>query len=318
MNYIDILILAVIALFMYIGYRRGFIRDFLDLVALAGAILLAYFTYKHVGLLFSGVFAMPANLANTVAFFAVWFAIMFVYYALMTFFYERVPKSARGSRYNKWFGLLPAFVRAVIFVWFTINLLYILLASGPVRQTLGESYLSRNFTKSNKTVSDFLNKTFGAAVADTVDFLTVKPQSRESIALGFTTTAVTSDQAVGQEMLRLVNAARVENGEKELVFDEKLTAVGEAHCRDMFARGYFSHYTPDGESPFERMDAAKINYLIAGENLALAPTVAKAFEGLMASPGHKANILSTDFGKVGIGVIDGGVHGMMFAQEFTN
>jgi uncharacterized protein YkwD len=38
----------------------------------------------------------------------------------------------------------------------------------------------------------------------------------------------------------------------------------------------------------------------------------------MNSPGHKANILSISFGKVGIGVIDGGIYGEMFCQEFTN
>jgi uncharacterized protein YkwD len=52
--------------------------------------------------------------------------------------------------------------------------------------------------------------------------------------------------------------------------------------------------------------------------LAYAASVDLAHNGLMRSPGHRANILSADFGQVGIGVIDGGIYGKMFTQEFTN
>ena len=86
----------------------------------------------------------------------------------------------------------------------------------------------------------------------------------------------------------------------------------------MFEKGFFSHYNLQGESPFDRMDKAGISYVAAGENLALTPTVAIAHQGLMDSPGHRANILSPDFGRIGIGVIDGGIYGKMFVQEFTN
>jgi uncharacterized protein YkwD len=66
------------------------------------------------------------------------------------------------------------------------------------------------------------------------------------------------------------------------------------------------------------MDKAKIKYSQAGENLALAPDVEIAHNGLMNSPGHRANILTPEFKKVGIGCLAGGTHGKMFSQEFTN
>ena len=86
----------------------------------------------------------------------------------------------------------------------------------------------------------------------------------------------------------------------------------------MLKKGYFSHYTPEGLSPFDRMEKVGIVYLAAGENLALSPNADLAMQGLMNSEGHKANILSKDFGKVGIGAIDGGVYGQMYCQEFTD
>jgi uncharacterized protein YkwD len=105
---------------------------------------------------------------------------------------------------------------------------------------------------------------------------------------------------------------------KPLILDTGLQEVARAHSKDMFARGYFAHNTPDGLTPFDRMDKAGIKYITAGENLALAPDVETAHRGLMDSAGHKANILSADFGKVGIGVIKSSKYGEMFSQEFTN
>jgi uncharacterized protein YkwD len=61
-----------------------------------------------------------------------------------------------------------------------------------------------------------------------------------------------------------------------------------------------------------------VRFLIAGENLALAPSVPLAHAGLMNSPGHRANILRRQFGRVGIGIMDGGAHGLIVTQKFRN
>lgn len=48
------------------------------------------------------------------------------------------------------------------------------------------------------------------------------------------------------------------------------------------------------------------------------PTVIVAHNGLMNSEGHRANILSPEFSRVGIGVIDNGIYGKIFVQIFTD
>jgi uncharacterized protein YkwD len=60
----------------------------------------------------------------------------------------------------------------------------------------------------------------------------------------------------------------------------------------MFQQGFFAHVDQDGRSPFDRMKAGNVTFGAAGENLALAPTVQIAHDGLMNSPGHRANILN--------------------------
>src|SRR5207244_2441058 len=106
-----------------------------------------------------------------------------------------------------------------------------------------------------------------------------------------------------QRMFSLINQARTDHGLQPVMFDNNLRDVARAHSQDMFARGYFSHNTPEGITPFERMAKAGIVFTYAGENLALAPSTDLAEQGLMNSPGHRANILNPNFRKIGIGVI---------------
>ena len=97
-----------------------------------------------------------------------------------------------------------------------------------------------------------------------------------------------------------------------------MAAVARLHSTDMFARGYFSHVTPDGKTLTDRVRARGVPFLTAGENLELGTTLEICHEGLMKSPGHRANILHPSFGRLGIGVLDGGKRGLMITQNFRN
>ncbi|MCX6020765.1 MAG: CvpA family protein [Chloroflexi bacterium] len=121
-----------------------------------------------------------------------------------------------------------------------------------------------------------------------------------------------------RRMLELVNQERASAGLRSLTLDPTLREVARAHSRDMFTRGYFAHNDPGGQSPFDRMTAGGANYRAAGENLAYAPNVERAHTGLMNSPGHRANILRPEFGRVGIGAIASDGHGSMYTQNFAD
>ena len=66
-------------------------------------------------------------------------------------------------------------------------------------------------------------------------------------------------------ILNLINQERHNHGSKGLVIDNKLRDLARSYDTDMFRRGYFSHYNPEGESPFDRMQKNGIEYLQAGE-----------------------------------------------------
>ena len=163
-----------------------------------------------------------------------------------------------------------------------------------------------------------LHPVFGEAIAETLNLLTIRPESNERVTLPYTVAAPRPRPELEARMLELVNEERVSAGLRPLAADRELTEVARLHSADMFARGYFAHITPEGRDPFERMHEARVSFLTAGENLALAPTLQIAHTGLMRSPGHRANILQRDFGRVGIGIMDGGIHGLMVTQDFRN
>lgn len=117
-------------------------------------------------------------------------------------------------------------------------------------------------------------------------------------------------------MIELVNKERVKAGLKPLSVDLRLVELARKKSQDMIANGYFDHNSPTYGSPFDMMKKAGIEYRTAGENLAGAATVERAHEALMASEGHRRNILNPAFTHIGVGVVKGGPYGMMFTQMF--
>lgn len=100
----------------------------------------------------------------------------------------------------------------------------------------------------------------------------------------------------------LVNAHRQSLGRGALVWDPTAAAVALAHSQDMATRGFFSHTNPDGESPFDRMRSAGIQFTMAGENIAYGyPTASAVFTAWMNSPGHRANIENAGYTHHGVG-----------------
>ena len=158
------------------------------------------------------------------------------------------------------------------------------------------------------------------AAADTLTLPAVSAQREEARDLPFRVAAdeLAPDPEAEAQLLALVNGERAAAGLPALAFDEALVPVGRAHAVEMFEQGYFAHESPTVGDPFDRLAAADIAYLVAGENLAFAPDLLTAHRGLINSPGHRANILSPAFGRAGMAVIRSRYHGLMIVQLFRD
>jgi uncharacterized protein YkwD len=106
-----------------------------------------------------------------------------------------------------------------------------------------------------------------------------------------------------QDFLSLVNVHRQSVGCEPLAWNPAVAEVAQGHSEDMVARAYFAHYSPEGDSPFDRLQSAGISYSQAAENLAYGyPSGAAVLEGWLNSPGHRANIENCGLSEHGVGL----------------
>jgi uncharacterized protein YkwD len=317
-NFIDVLLVALIALNLLNGYRRGFILGVLDLAGWVLALVAGLRYYEPVSRvigrleLWSEAWDQPIAFVIVALFVGV--MVHLIAYALL----RRLSPEVHERPSNQALGLLPGLANGLITAAIASALLLALPLSEGISERTRDSVLVNRLAGYAQSLEARLRPVFGEAIARSLNLLTVEPDSNERVTLPFTVSSSRPRPDLEQRMLDLVNAERFANGLQPLVSDPELTEVARRHLADMFARGYFAHDTPEGLTPFDRMKEAKVNFLTAGENLALAPTLSIAHRGLMNSPGHRANILRPQFGRVGIGIMDGGMRGLMVSQEFRN
>jgi len=102
-------------------------------------------------------------------------------------------------------------------------------------------------------------------------------------------------------LLAAMNRERIAQGLRPLRLNEQLTEAAEDRVNDMFAKEYFNHVSPDGIDPFTWADVRGYRYTAIGENLAVGYKTADAVvDGWMHSPGHRENILKSEFYEIGV------------------
>ena len=110
-----------------------------------------------------------------------------------------------------------------------------------------------------------------------------------------------------QEVIRLVNEIRVENGLKALTYDWELSRVARYKSQDMKDNNYFAHNSPIYGSPFQMIRNFGISFRSAGENIAKGYSTPQAVvNGWMNSSGHRANILNANYTHIGVGYVASG------------
>lgn len=318
MNWIDLIIIAIILFSLLEGLAVGFIQGGFDFLGFMASFILALKFYSTTGALLVKNFSFPYGIANAIGFFLTAAMLEFIFASLMGILLRKLPRALFNNPLDRLFGVLPSLASSAVLIAFFLTLVLTLPLSPFLKSAVSDSKIAGYLTRQSAGLERFVNQIFGQAANETINFITVRPGARETVDLRFKVKNLNADSASEQVMLDLVNEERIKMGLKPLVFGNRLRDVALAHAKDMFTRGYFSHYTPEGTSPFDRMASANISFTVAGENLAYAPNVTLAHDGLIKSPGHRANILSADFARVGIGVIDGGIYGKMFVQEFTD
>jgi uncharacterized protein YkwD len=317
-NWIDLLLLALIVLGAFGGWRRGFILEFVDLAAWMLAVWLALRYYHAAAQWLAPQARWAAAWNRPIAFLGLFLLAHLLLRVVAGAATARLPARLHLHPASRALGMAPGLAHGLINAVIMAALLMALPLPFFLQQQARDSALGNRFATYAEAAEAALRPVLDDAIGETMNLLTVKPQSNEVVALPFTVQATRPRPDLEAQMLVLVNRERQAAGLAPLAADPELVPVARLHSADMLARGYFSHYTPEGRDPFQRMHAGRVSFLVAGENLAFAPTLSIAHTGLMRSPGHRANILRPQFGRVGIGIVDAGIRGIMVTQEFRN
>jgi uncharacterized protein YkwD len=119
-------------------------------------------------------------------------------------------------------------------------------------------------------------------------------------------------RVVGQATLCLLNQQRAANGVAALTENARLTNASTGYSQRMVAQSFFDHQAPDGDNLVDRLTGAGYpvdDAPVVGENIGWADgalaSARSMVDAWMASPGHRANLLSGDYTEVGLGVVVG-------------
>src|SRR3989344_1496609 len=317
-NWLDLVIIFILIFFVARAFRFGFWVVLVDLVSFLASLLISLRVYQFVAEFLRTNFTLSRSISNALGFLL---SAVFVESILGVILYKLVylvPVRLKKGIVSKFLAIFPAIGEGFIMVSFLLILALAFPISPKIKADITESKIGGLLIEKTSGVETKVNEVFGGVIEDALTFYTIKPESREVVELTVTKRELSIDELSETEMFKLVNKDRKEMGVAELIWDVRLVPVARTHATDMWEKSYFGHISPEGEDVGGGLEKAGVNFFVAGENLALAPTLQTAHIGLMNSQGHRENILSRDFNRMGIGVIDNGVYGKMFVQIFID
>ena len=133
------------------------------------------------------------------------------------------------------------------------------------------------------------------------------------------TTVSSSNLTYEQKVVELVNVERQKAGLSTLKMDSAISNVARAKSKDMAVNNYFAHQSPTYGSAGDMLRQFGISWSAWGENIASGQRTPEiVVNAWMNSPGHRANILSNNFSKIGVGYVTNSNGTPYWTQIFTN
>jgi len=320
---IDALIVALLIFLGVRGWFRGLVREAMDLVGLVLGIVAAFRLGGAVGKMIEAISNVSPDVGRLVGGLIVLVAVGLAAALVARVLAPRlrwpglnlIDRAGGAALALAWGG----FATIVL-----LSLLMILPVPTAVSRQLDSSAITRFLTDPAGAPQSAFQGLSGDRVVESLLNLNrlvgerrVVVEGDESVALGPADPGdLDLDSGAATEVFDLLNRARVDAGQDPLAWSPALAVVAEGHAVEMYTEGYFSHLSPATGTVGDRLEAAGITYVVAGENLALAATAADVHDGLMGSPGHRENLLRSEFGRVGVAVVSGPL-GLMTVQVFT-
>lgn len=317
MNWVDWLIILFVFVGLWQGFWQGFVALLFQLVSLILATLVAFWTLPRAGNWMEQQLHVPVSYARPFALFIVFMFASTVFGFIGNILHKLLAPILRANPLNRLFGAVLGAVRQLLIAGVILVLLETLPLSADLKNAVDNSNLAKPLVAATLRLEQQFEKRLDKDQLESVAYRIVSEDDKTTTALNYSVDDPKLDLAGEAAMLKLTNETRKKAKVAELKHNAALQDIARVHARNMLNKGYFSHYEPNGDDVSDRAQKANITYLVIGENLASAPTVVMAHGGLLASEGHRKNILNPEFNQVGIGVYDAGSHGKMIVEVFA-
>ncbi len=316
---VDLILFVTLLLAAVDGLRRGFIVHAGDSASLA---LSAWVAFQYYGPLADrlvmeyNVSPVKARLLAAAVLYAV---VQVVSIVLLHGVYRRVPERFARSWTNRLLGTVPSLAKVGVFCGIVLTV----LGAVPVpalHKAVSASRLSPPLLTTGRAAERFLGLAVKRAIERAFAHHPMEPAEGTRVAIPKVTQAwelrVRPD--LENRMLIMLNQERRQRGLPSLREDPRLREMARAYSMEMWNQGFFGHVNPQRRDVVDRARTRGIRFHFIGENIALAPDLRTAEDGLMHSPGHRANILDVHYHRVGIGIVLAGSNGLMVTQEFRD
>ncbi|TVR68730.1 MAG: serine protease [Sphaerobacteraceae bacterium] len=320
MNLLDVVFILLLITGVVMGVQRGFLRTSLDLILLATSAYAGARLYRPISNWFASTFGAEGAAINALSLVIGALGVLLVLNLLISW---TVTPSLMAIRVippirlvDNGFGVVPGLVYGILFAAMMTLTLGLVSVGDSVDSALAGSDLAKRLRAGATSATTNLASQTGMDLADFT--YVVVPEEEASYRVPPTGDShLDAVEGYESEIMDLVNQERVERGLGTLEFDASLVPVARAHSQEMLELGYFSHVSPNTGTLGDRLNAAGVQYLSAGENLAYAPSVGVAHRGLMQSDGHRENILDPSWERIGVGVLSAPDGTIMVTQLFA-
>ncbi|MFA6228326.1 MAG: CAP domain-containing protein [Patescibacteria group bacterium] len=141
----------------------------------------------------------------------------------------------------------------------------------------------------------------GAAIAIGVGYLALSGVMRLGKAV-----QAEENPAAAQEIVQLTNTYRQSLELNDLSVNPRLTQAAIDRAKDILAKQYFGHISPDGKKFSDWVKDTGYKYFYVGENLAIDfNNSQEVFEAWLKSDGHRQNLERGEYQEIGVASLRG-------------
>ena len=304
------------------GWLRGFVKELLDLIGLVVGLAVAFRLSAPVGDFLSDQFDVTPEWARIGAGVTL-FLLVGTGLSVAANQLAKVMRLPGMNLANRLAGSGFALAWGIALVLIATSVLRALPMPSTVDETLDNSAVITVLASPDSPTQQIFQDLVGDEVLDTLLALGPLIGNRNVVLDGDDVVEITPaapeeltvNPGAADQVFVLVNVARTDAGVAPLAWSNSLAEVAMGHVMDMYLNGFISHVSPTTGTIGDRVRTARIPLTAVGENLALAANPRAVHAGFMDSDGHRANILRTNFDRVGVAAVDGPL-GLMVVQVF--